>query len=915
MRGKMSLNWYNQGTNQAAAKLRADLKTGLSGEAAEKRIAQYGYNELKEKEKVTLLQKIMRQLQDFLVIILIIASIVSGLMGEISDAIVIIAIVVINAILGVVQEGKAEKALEALKKMSAPNARVLRDGHIQIIPARGLVPGDIVLIEAGDSVPADIRLIESVNLKIEEASLTGESVPVEKDADQVFEAETSLGDRVNMGYMSTIVTYGRGKGIVVGSGGQTEIGKIAAAIQSFEDETTPLQLKLNQLGKWLGLACLGICALVFVIGFIRDGHILEMFLVAVSLAVAAIPEGLPAVVTIVLAIGMKRLAQKNAIVRRLLAVETLGCVNVICSDKTGTLTQNEMTVVKTLSGGKICKVTGNGYNPAGEFRADDQKVKPTDDPDLQLLLTGGVLCNDAILEPKNAAENSWGIIGDPTEGAFIVAGAKAGLDKAGLNERYQRIAELPFDSERKMMTTFHQDFRPGRVVSFTKGAPDIILERCNRIMINGKIQPLKAEWKEAIARVNSDFACEALRVLAFTYREYETLPEKIESAAIENDLIFVGLMGMIDPAREEAYEAIRICKEAGIHPVMITGDYKDTAVAVAGELSLMRDKTEVMTGADLDQISDCELAEQVDHVSVYARVSPEHKVRIVETLKKRGHVSAMTGDGVNDAMALKRSDIGVSMGITGTDVAKGTADIILLDDNFATIVAAVEEGRIIYSNIRKFVFYLLSCNVGEILVVFLSILLGLPVPLLPIQLLWLNLVTDSFPALALGTEKGDPDIMKQKPRDKAEPILNKSMIIGIAVQSVAITGAVLAAYLWALHKYSGSMTSITEHGLYMARTIAFTTLISAELIRAYSSRSERFFVVKLGLFSNKVLVWASLLSFGLLLAVLYIPVLQPIFKTYALSGHDWAIVGSLCLVPFLAGEFYKPLVRRLEQRD
>jgi Ca2+-transporting ATPase len=908
------LNWHNKGIGRIAAELQVDLKTGLSREEAEKRIAQYGYNELETKEKVTLWQKIIYQLQDFLVIILIIASIVSGLMGEISDAIVIIAIVIINAILGVVQEGKAEKALEALEKMSAPNARVLREGHIKIIPTCELVPGDIILIEAGDRVPADIRLIESVNLKIEEASLTGESVPVEKDADRVFDFDTSLGDRVNMGYMSTIVTYGRGKGLVVATGEKTEIGKIAVAIQSFKDETTPLQLKLNQLGKWLGLACLGICALVFVIGFMREGHILEMFLVAVSLAVAAIPEGLPAVVTIVLAIGMKRLAQKNAIVRKLLAVETLGCVSVICSDKTGTLTQNEMTVVKTLCGGKICKVTGSGYAPAGEFMADNQKIELADDSDLQLLLTSGVLCNDAILEPKNAVENSWGIVGDPTEGALIVAGAKAGLYKAKFNGQYQRIAELPFDSERKMMTTFHKNFRSGKLVSFTKGAPDVILERCNRLVINGIIQPLNAEWKEAIARVNSDFACEALRVLAFTYREYEKLPGTIESAAIEKDLIFVGLMGMIDPAREEAYEAIRICKEAGIHPVMITGDYSDTAVAVASELSLMRNKTEVMTGADLDQISDNELEKKVDNVSVYARVSPEHKVRIVETLKKRGHVSAMTGDGVNDAMALKRADIGVSMGITGTDVAKGTADIILLDDNFATIVAAVKEGRIIYSNIRKFVFYLLSCNVGEILVVFLSILGGLPVPLLPIQLLWLNLVTDSFPALALGTEKGDPDIMQQKPRDKAEPILNKSMIIGIAVQSVAITGAVLTAYVWALHKYSGSVSIITEQGLYMARSVAFTTLIAAELIRAYSSRSERFFVVKLGIFSNKVLIGASLLSFGLLLAVLYIPILQPIFKTYALSGHDWTIVGVLCLVPFLAGEFYKPLARRLEKK-
>jgi Ca2+-transporting ATPase len=908
----MNQDWYNKVIRQVAEELTTDLKTGLSKEQVDRKIQQYGYNELKEKESETLFQKVIKQLKDFLVIILIIASIVSGLVGEISDALVIIAIVIVNAILGVLQEGKAEKALEALQRMSAPNARVCRNGHIEVIPARNLVPGDIVLIEAGDSIPADLRLIESVNLKIEEASLTGESVPVEKNAGKIFDGETLIGDRVNMAYMSTTATYGRGKGIVVGTGSDTEIGKIASVIQSFGEETTPLQLKLNELGKWLGIACLAICALVFVIGFLREGHILEMFLVAVSLAVAAIPEGLPAVVTIVLAIGMKRMAQENAIIRKLLAVETLGCVTVICSDKTGTLTQNEMTVVKLYAGGKIYKVTGNGYNPVGEFIYRDVKVDPAGDGDLRLLLSNGVLCNDAVMEEKNRIDNDWSIIGDPTEGALVVTGAKAELDKVRLNNNYERIAELPFDSERKMMTTFHKGYMPGKIISFTKGAPDVILKRCSGIMINGSVQSLTDERKQEIIRVNSEFACEALRVLAFTYREYEQLPDSICSETVETGLIFVGLMGMIDPAREEASEAIKICKEAGIKPVMITGDYKDTAVAIARELGLKTEENEVMTGADLDRTSDDELLNKVENVSVYARVSPEHKVRIVETLKKFGHMAAMTGDGVNDAMALKRADIGVSMGITGTDVAKGTADVILMDDNFATIVSAVKEGRIIYSNIRKFVFYLLSCNVGEILVVFISILLNLPVPLLPIQLLWLNLVTDSFPALALGTEKGDPDIMRQKPRDINEPILNKSMIIGIIVQSIAILGAVLAAYLWAINKYSGGIATINEKGLYMARTIAFTTLISAELIRAYSSRSERFSMIKLGVFSNKILVWASALSFGLLLVVLYVPFLQPIFKTFALGLNDWTIVISFCIIPFLAGEVHKPFARHFE---
>jgi Ca2+-transporting ATPase len=905
----MDLNWYNKEITQAAEELGVDFRTGLPKDEIAKRIQQYGYNELQEGERETLFRKIIKQLKDFLVVILIVASIVSGLVGEISDALVIIAIVIVNAILGVLQEGKAEKALEALKKLSAPNARVCREGHIELVPARDLIPGDVVLLEAGDSVPADLRLIESVNLKVEEASLTGESVPAEKDAQKVFDADMPIGDRVNMAYMSTTVTYGRGKGMVVGTGANTEMGKIAKVIQTFEDETTPLQLKLNELGKWLGIVCLAICALVFVIGFLRNGQVLEMFLVAVSLAVAAIPEGLPAIVTIVLAIGMKRMAQKNSIVRKLLAVETLGCVTIICSDKTGTLTQNEMTAVKTYSGGNTYQVTGYGYHPSGEFFNQGVKINPVDNRDLRLLLSAGVLCNDSLLERKNMSENDWGIIGDPTEGALMVTGAKAGLDKVRLNERYERIAELPFDSKRKMMTTFHQNFVPGKIVSFTKGAPDTILKRCGGILVNGEVRSLTDDWKREITRANSQFACEALRVLAFTYREYDRLPDGINSDAIETGLIFIGLMGMIDPAREEAAAAIKECKEAGIKPMMITGDHRDTAVAVAHNLDLMSESAAVITGTDLDRMSDAELLSRADKVSVYARVSPEHKVRIVETLKRQGQVTAMTGDGVNDAMALKRSDIGVSMGITGTDVAKGTADIILMDDNFATIVSAVKEGRIIYSNIRKFVFYLLSCNVGEILVVFVSLLLNLPVPLLPIQLLWLNLVTDSFPALALGTEKGDPDIMKQKPRAKNEPILNQSMVVGIIVQSLAILGAVLTAYIWAIHKYSGGVATITEKGLYMARTITFTTLISAELIRAFSSRSERFSLIKIGVFSNRILVWASCVSFGLLLAVLYIPFLQPIFKTFALTWNDWLIVISLCMIPLLAGEFYKMAMR------
>lgn len=910
----MNLNWYNKGIQAVSTELSVDLKTGLSKEEAAKRLEKYGYNELKEKEKESIWVKVAKQLKDFLVITLIIAALVSGLVGEISDAIVIIAIVVVNAILGVVQEGKAEKAMEALKRMSAPNARVLRDGHIEIMPAKYLIPGDVVIIEAGDSIPADIRLIESANLKVEEASLTGESVPSEKYADKAFDTEVSIGDRVNMSYMSTIVTYGRGKGIVVSTGVNTEIGRIAEAIQAFEDETTPLQLKLNELGKWLGIVCLAICIIVFAVGFFRGGDLLEMFLVSVSLAVAAIPEGLPAVVTIVLALGMKRMAQRNAIVRKLLAVETLGCVSVICSDKTGTLTQNEMTVVRAFSGDTVYKISGQGYNPTGEYTVLDSKIDPENDSGLKLLLASGVLCNDSTLEKKDKEDNLWGIVGDPTEGALIVAGAKGSYEKEKMNEDFARIEEIPFDSERKMMTTFHKNFISNKIVSFTKGAPDIILDKCTKMVQNGSTVELTEALRQQIAKTNSEFAGAALRVLAFTYREYDKLPEVISSDTIEKDMIFIGLMGMIDPARVEVFDAIKTCADAGIIPIMITGDHKDTAVAIAKDLGLMNENSGVLTGSELDKISDEELYEKVDTTSVYARVSPDHKVRIVEMLKSKKHIAAMTGDGVNDAMALKKADIGVSMGITGTDVAKGTADIILMDDNFATIVSAVEEGRIIYSNIRKFVFFLLSCNVGEILIVFISILMNLPVPLIPIQLLWLNLVTDSFPALALGTEKGDPDIMKHKPRDTSEPIINKSMIAGIVVQSLALLGAVLAAYIWALNKYAGGLNNISEQGLLMARTIAFTTLISAELIRAYSSRSERYSIIKLGVFSNKTLVWASLVSFALMLAVIYLPFLQPIFKTYAISSGDWLVVASLCAIPLLAGEMYKLVSRVIEDR-
>lgn len=916
----MEKNWYNKTIDSVSRELQVDTKKGLSASQVERRIEKYGYNVLKEGRKETLLERIAKQFRDFLVIILIAASLISILVGEVTDSLVIIAIVIINTILGVIQEGKAEKALEALKKMSAPNARALRSGSIEIVPARMLVPGDIVLIEAGDIIPADMRIIESANLKIDEASLTGESVPVEKDGSALLTGEAGIGDRVNMAYMSTIVTYGRGRGIVVSTGENSEIGKIANKIMEIKAEKTPLQQGLDILGKWLGLACLGICVVVFIIGLIRGGSLLEMFMISISLAVAAIPEGLPAVVTIVLALGMKRMVERNAVVRKLLAVETLGSVDVICSDKTGTLTQNEMTVVSLYGGGNAFKVEGKGYTPKGDFiDKSGEKINPSENPDLRLLLSIGVLCNDASISQKD--DDKWGIVGDPTEAALIVAGAKAGYTKEMMNETYPRTGEIPFDSERKMMTTLHRNLQTliheengnnkanDCIVSITKGAPDVVLKRCKRYYKDGRVHILDDKVRDEIHKANSEFANMALRVLSCAYREYECVPEKVSSELIENDMTFVGLIGMIDPARVEVKDAIHVCRKAGIKPVMITGDYRDTAVAIARELNLMDENDGVLSGQEIDAMSDEELLKAVENTSVYARVSPEHKVRIVDALKKNGHIASMTGDGVNDAMALKKADIGVAMGITGTDVAKGAADIVLTDDNFASIVSAVEEGRIIYSNIRKFVFFLLSCNVGEILIVFISMLLGFPVPLVPIQILWLNLITDSFPALALGTEKGEPDIMEMKPRNPDEPILNKSMVTGIAVQSVALLIAVLGAYLMALGRYPDYMTN-TAHLMY-ARTYAFATLVTAELIRSYSSRSERATIFKIGIFTNRILVWASVISFMLLIIVIYTPFLRPIFSTIYLSLKDWIIILLFCVIPFLSGEIYKIFARNM----
>ena len=890
------MEWYKKSKEEVVSQLSTSTDKGLSNEEAQKRLEKYGPNALKEEGKQSMLSKIIAQFNDFLILILIVAAVISYFVGEKVDAVVIIAIVIVNAALGIYQEGKAEKSLEALKKMAAPSAKILRNGNVEVIPSNNVVPGDIVILETGDVIPADLRLIESSNLKVEEASLTGESVPVEKDSNIIFDEDVSLGDRVNMAYSSTIVSYGRGKGVVVGTGHDTEIGKIATMIQTYDNEPTPLQRKLNQLGKFLGIVVIVVCLVVFGLGLYQGRDVLSMFMTSISLAVAAIPEGLAAIVTIVLALGMNRMVERNAIVKKLLSVETLGTTTYICSDKTGTLTQNEMTVVKVYTDDKIIDVSGIGYEPKGKFTIDGVEVENvTGSVNINTLLSIGTLCSDARL---TETDDGYKILGDPTEGALVTLAEKAGIRQDDINQKYPRIEELPFDSDRKMMTTFHENFIPGKVVSFTKGAPDILISKSSSIYLNGEIVPFTEDLKKKVLDVNSKFSREALRVLAMAFRQYDSLPNEITTETIENNLIFVGLVGMIDPPREEAKEAIKKCKNAGIKTVMITGDYKETAFAIAKQLGMADHESQAMMGQELDNLTDEELREVVKEKRVYARVSPEHKVRIVDALKKNGEIAAMTGDGVNDALALKKADIGISMGITGTDVAKNTAEVILTDDNFASIVAAVEEGRIIYSNIKKFVFFLLSCNIGEVLVIFLSILLGFEVPLLPIQLLWLNLVTDSFPALALGMEKGDPEIMDIPPRDPDEPILDKDMIKALVVQSIAISAATLGAYIWGMRTY-GTVN------LYYARTITFATLITAELLRAYSSRSLNHSILKIGVFSNKTMVRSTLLAFALLLVVIYVPALQPIFDTFAMGLGDWSMVLLFSIIPLVFGELYK----------
>ena len=913
---------FSKKSEEITAELNTDLEKGLSQEKADELLSKIGPNTLGEEKRTPLWKRFLGQFADAMVIILIAAAALSAVMaikeggGFASwiDVIVILAIVILNAILGVYQEGKADEAIAALKKMSAPQTKVVRDGKVVMIDSSKVVPGDIVNLDAGDSVSADLRLFYSGSLKIDEASLTGESVPVEKDAEKTLAGDCPIGDRSNMAYMGTAVTYGRGKGIVVATGKDTELGKIANKLSNIEDDITPLQKNLNSLGKVLAIVCIVVCVIVFVVDLLVQKQSWDNALMtAVSLAVAAIPEGLSAVVTIVLALGMTKMASRNAVVRKLLAVETLGCVDVICSDKTGTLTQNQMTVKKLYDGKDIYDVTGNGYGPDGKILdAEGTEVSP--DKIMIRLIQAAVLCNDASINVD--PDGKYTCIGDPTEGALTTLGLKTGMASADLNHKFPRKNELPFDSDRKMMTTYHTGIIDGKVISFTKGAPDVVISGCTKYFDGESEKEMTPEFFKRIEKVNHDFATKAIRVLAFGYRTHESA----ENAVFEHekDMVFLGLIGMIDPAREEAKDAIKVCHEAGIRAVMITGDYKDTAVAIAEDLNMMGEGINAMSGSELDQTTDEQLLDLCEYTNVYARVSPEHKVRIVESLRKKDHIASMTGDGVNDAMALKSADIGVAMGITGTDVAKNSADMILMDDNFATIVSAVEEGRIIYSNIRKFVAFLLSCNVGEILVIFLlslipdSVIPGIAAPLTAIQLLWLNLITDSFPALALGREKGEPNIMKIPPRSKDEPIINKPMKITIIGQAIAIFVTVATAFLSALLLRGGIFfdASADNEVLKGARTVAFATLILSELFRAFAARSESVSVFKIGIFGNRFMNISVLLAIALLFAVIYIPGVNMIFGCVMLKPLAWLVIVPLSFIPFAVSETMKAIKNR-----
>lgn len=856
--------------------LKIDREKGLNEREVQARRLEYGKNELAEGKKVSLFRKFIDQFKDFLILVLMAAAIISGALGEVSDAILILLIVVLNAIIGVVQENKAESAMASLKKMTVHEAKVIRSGVHQVVRSEELVPGDIVLLEAGDAVPADGRLIEVAGLKVQESALTGESVPVEKTLSGEFNESTPLADRTNMVYMHSSVTYGRGTFVVTATGMDTEIGKIAGMIQNTESQATPLTQNINQLGKTLGLAALICCGVVFVVGLLRGGNPLEMFLTAVSLAVAAIPEGLPAIVTVVLALGTTRLAKKNAIVRKLPAVETLGCASVICTDKTGTLTQNRMTIKKVYANEGIIDaeaIKEDGFTPSEKF-----------------VVRIGELCNDAqiIKDPEKPVE-----VGDPTEVAMVDYADRLGFEKNINIKEAPRVGELPFDSDRKLMTTVHHYH--DTYLSFTKGAPDCLLAKCTHYLKGYEILELTPERRKEILSANDTLANDSYRVLGYAFQQYQEKPP-ISEDKLENGLIFAGLTGMIDPPREEVRDSVRDCHQAGIKTVMITGDHKQTAVAIARDLEIFKDGDLALSGTELDQLTDQELDDVIARVSVYARVSPEDKVRIIQAWQRHGDVVAMTGDGVNDAPALKRADIGCAMGITGTDVSKEAADMILTDDNFSTIVSAVKEGRGIYDNIKKAVHFLLSCNIAEILVIFVATLIGLPQPLVPVHILWINLVTDSLPALALGMEKQSDDVMKEKPRRKGDSIFAHGLGGRIIFQGIVLFLISLIVFV----------TAEKTYGLAVGRTMVFCVLGLSQLAHLLNVRSEKQSAFK-HLFTNRYLWGAMAISVCVQLIVILIPTLHPFFTVTALNAVQWVTVVLASVAPLAVVEITKAI--------
>ena len=899
----MKENWFNKDIKEIEQKLNTNIQTGLTKNQVEEKKNEYGLNELKATEKKSLLYKFIQQFKDFSIIVLIIAAIVSGVVGMvegegITDTIVILIVVLVNAIIGVAQESKAEKSLEALQQLSDHAAKVIRNGNMQVIPAKELVPGDVLIIETGDFIPADLRIIEAVNLKSQESSLTGESVPVEKNHNKIDDENIGLADRTNMLFSSSLITYGRGKAVVVETGMNTEVGKIANMLNAEEDEETPLQVKLNKLGKTLGIVALVICIVIFLIGIAQGKETLSMFMTAVSLAVAAIPEGLAAVSTIVLAIGVQKMVKKNAIVKKLPAVETLGSSTVICSDKTGTLTQNKMTVEKIFWNRKL---------------QDLNEIQLENDGELEKLVYASMLCNDTKISDNNKLN------GDPTETALVDMGLKLQIDK-DIFEKFPRIDEIPFDSERKLMTTVHKYNE--KYIVFTKGGVDELLLRCNSYIEYGNIKTNLEEYKKEIHENNEAMAKEALRVLAMAYKELDHKPSKEEVQNIEKDLIYIGMVGMIDPPREEAKLAVEKCKTAGIKTVMITGDHKITAIAIAKKLGILEDESEALTGAELENISDEELEKNIRKYSVYARVSPEHKVKIVRAWQKNGEIVAMTGDGVNDSPALKRANIGCAMGITGTDVAKEAADLILTDDNFATVVSAVEEGRRIYDNILKVIQFLLSSNIGEIVVLFLATLgtslfakwFGIAdiahlEILLPIHILWINLVTDSLPALALAFDPANSDIMNRKPLKPTTGVFTKGMTFRIIYQGVMIGLLTLIAFIIGLKTTTIPIEGLTldETKIEIGQAMAFIVLSFAELVHVFNVRNNQKSIFKTSVTNNNKLLLAVGVSSILVLAILLVPTLRKIFSIPVLPRNNIIEVVLLVIAPIIIVEIFKAL--------